>query len=288
MSTIAATPARMATYADYRKQEPDHVGPHAHTWVTRSANFVIATSEVRPSAVFERQGRDETFVLIARGSVRIESNGASVLAAAETLTIVPPGAQRIEALAPGRIAIIATSRETDLLALAGNAARYRTHPPEVAPLVDWPPPPAGFRLRHYVLADHARADSNMRLFRSSTLMVNALKKRPVPRSVHHLEPHAHSDFEQASLILEGRYIHHLRYPWTADMATWCPDEHIEIGHPSVTIIPAGVVHTSRNIGNEPGWLIDVFAPPRIDFSLEPGLVCNAHEYPLPPTFSKRP
>jgi hypothetical protein len=45
-------------------------------------------------------------------------------------------------------------------------------------------------------------------------------------------------------------------------------------------IPPNVVHTSRNIGG-PGWLIDVFAPPRVDFSTKPGLVCNADEYPMP-------
>jgi hypothetical protein len=46
------------------------------------------------------------------------------------------------------------------------------------------------------------------------------------------------------------------------------------------VSPPNVVHTSRNIGG-PGWLIDVFAPPRVDFSTKPGLVCNADEYPMP-------
>lgn len=69
------------------------------------------------------------------------------------------------------------------------------------------------------------------------------------------------------------------------MGKWRDDEHIEIGAPSITIIPSGVVHTSRNIGSEPGWLMDVFGPPRDDFSLMRGMVCNEDEYPLPERLS---
>src|SRR5690606_11899351 len=107
--------------------------------------------------------------------------------------------------------------------------------------------PAGFRLRHYVLADYAREDSNMRIFRSTNLMVNVLAKRIVPRDVHKLSPHSHADFEQASLVVQGTYMHHLRYPWTPDMSEWRDDEHVEIGSPSVTVILPRILHTSPNI-----------------------------------------
>ena len=65
------------------------------------------------------------------------------------------------------------------------------------------------------------------------------------------------------------------------MSLWRPDEHLEIGSPSVTMIPPKVVHTSRNVGDTRSWLIDIFAPPRVDFSRKPGLVLNADEYPTP-------
>jgi mannose-6-phosphate isomerase-like protein (cupin superfamily) len=120
----------------------------------------------------------------------------------------------------------------------------------------------------------------MRIFRCTNLMINVLAKRATARDVTKLSPHSHADFEQASLAVEGEYVHHLRYPWTPDMTAWREDEHLEIGSPSVTVIPPNVVHTSRNVGG-PGWLIDVFAPPRVDFSTKPGLVCNADEYPMP-------
>jgi mannose-6-phosphate isomerase-like protein (cupin superfamily) len=64
------------------------------------------------------------------------------------------------------------------------------------------------------------------------------------------------------------------------MTTWREDQHIEIGHPSLTIIPPTVIHTSRN--REPnGRLVDIFSPPRVDFSRTPGLVINAADYPMP-------
>jgi len=103
---------------------------------------------------------------------------------------------------------------------------------------------------------------------------------PEPRDETQLSPHSHADFEQGSIALEGEWLHHLRVPWTPDRRQWRPDEHLQVGSPSTLIIPAGIIHTSQGIAGEGMRLIDVFAPPRRDFS-ERGWVENAAEYPMP-------
>ncbi|MEU0135824.1 hypothetical protein ABZ172_17615 [Streptomyces sp. NPDC006296] len=81
--------------------------------------------------------------------------------------------------------------------------------------------------------------------------------------------------------MAGRFEHHIRTPWTTDMDQWRPDEHREIGSPSVAVIPPPTVHTTRACGEERNELIDVFSPPRADFSARAGWVLNADDYPAP-------
>lgn len=277
--TLAGT--RPATYADHTQTPPQIERPGERTWLTRGANFVIAVSEVSKGTELVCDNADEYFVFLPNSTARIGAGDASLEAASETLTIVPPGPSRVTAVTDGRIVRVFSHRATGLVELCANHATYADGAPEVAPLTPWPDPPAGFKLRHYVLAEHAREDSNMRIFRSTNLMVNVLAKRTVPRDIHKLSPHSHADFEQASLVVQGTYTHHLRYPWSPDMMSWRDDEHVEVGSPSVTVIPPPVLHTSRNISEGDCWLVDIFAPPRMDFSLKPGLVRNAEEYPMP-------
>ena len=101
-----------------------------------------------------------------------------------------------------------------------------------------------------------------------------------PRDPRKLSPHAHGDFEQGSLALAGNYVHHLRYPWGTDMTLWQEDQAVQMGSPSLLVVPPKVIHPSRNI-DAPGVLLDIFAPPRWDFSRK-GQVCNAADYPMPP------
>lgn len=254
----------------------------SRTWITRGANFVVAVSTVEPGAVLGRADNpDEYMVLLGGVAATIRAGAETIGAAPESLTIVPPGPSEVVAKGAGHLVRVLSNRAADLLAKAENAAVYADGAAEVAPLAPWPDPPGGFKLRNYKPFDYDKPDTNMRLFRCTNLMINVLTKRTAPRDITKLSPHAHDDFEQGSLLLEGDYIHHLRYPWGPDMSLWRPDEHLEIGSPSVTVIPPKVVHTSRNVGDRCSWLIDIFSPPRVDFSRKPGFVLNADEYPTP-------
>ena len=77
----------------------------------------------------------------------------------------------------GHLVRVLSNRATDLLANAANAATYADGAAEVAPLVAWPDPPGGFRLRNYQPFDYDKPDINMRLFRCTNLMINVLTKR---------------------------------------------------------------------------------------------------------------
>ena len=105
--------------------------------------------------------------------------------------------------------------------------------------------------------------------------------RMAARDVSKLSPHSHVDFEQGSLAIQGDWVHHMRYPWGPDLNAWRGDEAIGVGSPSLTVIPPKVIHTSRNTNDGGAWLLDIFAPPRMDFSSKPGKVANEADYPLP-------
>ncbi len=277
--------SQLATYANQYKTTPRQLpGDTCKTsWVTRGANFVVVVSKVEDGDLLTRDNIDEYVLLLPETSgvsATLEAPGEKVEAGVDTLNILPPGKTTIRLKGSGLVSRVFSSDVKDLAALADNAATYDTPNPDVAPLVAWPDPPEGFKIRSYNLPEYTKPDSNMRIFRTTKLMVNPLVKRVVPRDVRKVSPHSHVDFEQGSLALNGAYMHHLRYPWTPDMTMWHDDEHEELGSPSLLVVPPKVIHTSRNVGEEVGVLVDIFAPPRMDFSKK-GVVCNASEYPMP-------
>lgn len=89
-----------------------------------------------------------------------------------------------------------------------------------------------------------------------------------PSPPNKVSPHYHDDFEQCSLTLQGDYMHYIRWPWTPNKAIWREDAKIRCTAPSITIIPPPAIHTSQALPPAPCHLIDIFGPPRVDFSLK--------------------
>lgn len=273
----------IAAYHDFVERSPDETADKTEHWYAPAVNFVVVTSRVEPGAVLRTRGNpDEHCLILPTGasSVRVRAGGDETTAHEDTLVVIPPGDSTIEVLSAGYVhRVFSNATET-----YERARRFAvpTHPAApVAELKPWPDPVDGFRLRRYALAELTHLDGVQRTFRTTNMMIKLAPAKNVRRDPAAMSPHSHDDFEQASLVVHGRWIHHIRRPWGRDSTTWLEDEHRTVGAPSVTIIPPRDIHTSQSIGPELNQLIDIFAPPRVDFSLVPGKVTNAEEYPMP-------
>lgn len=279
MSAVHTEASRGLYYAS----EPQLKDDGQKTWITRSANVVVVLSQVSAGTELVRSDNPDEYMLLLPPGVRadITAGSGSLRAEGETLTILPPGQSSIRVLDSGLVTRVFTVRAADLADKAENASVYANGAPGVAPLKDWPAPAGGFKLRNYTLAQYSDPKIFGRLFRSTNLMINVFERKTDRRDPRKMSPHSHPDFEQISLTLEGSFIHYLRTPWTADSTTWRDDEHVHVDSPSTLVIPANLIHTTRDVGEGVAWLIDIFGPPRMDFSLQPGVVRNADEYPMP-------
>lgn len=283
-ATDPNAPIRPAQWIEFGSSAPAQVGPHgSRTWLARAANLVIAWSEAKAGEVFTRSSQpDEYTVLMYSDSAPVTVTGgdATESIAEEAFVVVPPGDSEIRVDGDGILIRLFSHRAEDLAGAAVNSAAYTDPDERVAPPLPWPDPVGGFALRVYRLADHPISEDRFgRIFRTTNLMVNFLAEEPRPRDIQKLSPHHHDDFEQVSLAVKGRFMHHIRYPWGPDATRWRPDENREIATPSICVIPPPTVHTTQGVG-EHQQLIDIFAPPRTDFSAS-GWVLNADDYPAP-------
>jgi hypothetical protein len=274
-----------AEYGLFYQEPPADDDANGKTWLCRGQNFVVAYTEAKPNATFARNDQpDEYMVLLPErdtpmiaeaGAQRVETGGYA-------LAVLPPGRSRIVLPNGGRLVRLYTTRARELAARCANAASYARAHPHIPPLENWPEPPDGFKIRLYSL-DVAKSPGRFgRIWRCTTLMINVPDVNFGPRDLAKVSPHHHDDFEQGSLALVGEWQHHMRWPWTVNMRNWRADVHAAVRSPSLTVIPPPAIHTSTWSSPGENHLIDIFAPPRIDFSRHPGWVLNADEYPLPP------
>ncbi|MFD2649449.1 hypothetical protein ACFSX5_16810 [Devosia albogilva] len=289
---------RLATRSVFSQQEPQLTSPDglARSWITRGGNFAICYSEVEPGAVLARENDAEEYMLIIppnSAAVTVEAGSEVVMVRPDSLTIIPPGQSRIRVSTGGRLVRVFSKAATDILDLAVNSDVYADGAPELAPPTLGPEPKGGYKIRYYPLAQYLDPDGDRiqpRCFQSTNLMVNLFRHFHTRRDTKGLSPHWHDDFEQGSLCLDGNWIHHLRYTWGADLGEWVPDDHSVTPTPSIMVIPARVIHTSRDVGEDgpESSLYDIFCPPRADFAAKPGFVLNADDYPPPADIAAQP
>jgi hypothetical protein len=252
--------------------------------VVRAQNVVLIHTEAHSGDDLDNGYLEGELAIVVTGAspafTLFTDDGATRIAE-PGLVVAPPGASRISVEGDGPLVRLVEATERVWRDRPANAGAYAENHPRVALLERWPEP-VGQGVRFYPLSEIPQDPKRFgRIFRTRAFMVNFLPEQDGPRDPRKLSPHHHDDFEQLSLAVQGEYVHHIRTPWLNDSTGWREDEHVRLGSPSVAIIPPPTVHTSA--ASDPGvnQLIDIFSPPRVDFSEKPGWVLNADDYPMP-------
>lgn len=290
--------ANMAAYAEssakgsisaekvkFYEQKPQETTENGDTWYCRGQNFIVALTDAQPGAILTRDSQVDEYVLIIddpEGSAEVSWEGQNESVPGFSVVMIPPGNSTVTLPAGGRVTRLFTVKSEDLVVKCSNNASYATANPNIPPFEYWPEPTEGWKIRSYPMRGKPPSGFAY-MYRCTTFMVNyvppAMMKGPRPTTM--MSPHHHEGFEQCSLCLKGSWAHHLRWPWTKDMADWRSDEVSEMYTPHALVIPPTVIHSSRGLSHNGNELIDIFSPPREDFSLQEGFVMNADEYPLP-------
>lgn len=267
---------------DFSTTTPSETRVGLQTWIARAQNAVVASHHADAGTiVVDGAFQHEQMLVSPRvgGLLEITWNGESVVARDEAVVILPPGTGVVAAGSAGSVVQIIQHDEPGWAQRAVNADSYRHAHANVTSLELWPAP-ARSEVRVYELTGKPAGPFG-RIVRSRAFMVNLFPTMSGPRDPSKLSPHDHPDFEQISVTVAGRYVHHVRTPWLNDKRAWRGDEHLEVGSPSMTVIPPPTLHTSEAIDPGENQMFDLFSPPRLDFSQNPGWVLNEDEYPTP-------
>ena len=244
---------------------PQETDGKTRTWITRGANFVVALFGGSAGLDIGARDKDATNTYPAARRRR-DHRGRELTHRGGWFTHHRPaaGPSKVTATAPGLIARIVTSKAEDLLAKAANAATYADGAPEVAPVVPWPDPADGFRLRHYPLAQYAD--------RTASASSRACSdRRTYGEPVRALQDAARHEGALAALARgfragfadPRRHLGASPAPALERQPRWlapAPDRHDEMETPCHH--PGEFVRTSRDVGEGISSLYDIFVPPR--------------------------
>jgi mannose-6-phosphate isomerase-like protein (cupin superfamily) len=246
----------------------------------RSQNTMVAWSDVANAPATLRQDTaEEILVILPDAGALLSAHGAKAEAPARSIAIMPAGSTAIELTAPGRVIRTFSPVPPTLAANAINSGDYAAPRQGVNPIGA----PLGYS-----------GESGIRVYAVDQFMVAAGKRPPsfqtatmnimwIEQNGAHdpakLNPHAHDDFEEGALVVDGDYIQHLRTPWTNDAAQWREDEHVTCRPGTLIIVPPTVIHATGALGAGRHLMLNLFAPARADH-IKSGMVLNAQDYML--------
>jgi hypothetical protein len=211
-------------FLDFSVLPPDVVSAAgSRQWIVRGQNFVLIYTEPAAGDLVRKSTlrSEQVLLLIDETSAVSGTTGADGTheVTGPALAVVPPGESAITSTGTGPVVSLLQSDEPGWAAKASNAAAYEVPHPHVAPLEPWPEPVDGYRWRTYPMSDVPEDPQRFgRIFRTRSFMVNFLPPKSGPRDPSAMSPHLHEDFEQASLVVAGTYIHHIQTPWGTDDA----------------------------------------------------------------------
>lgn len=271
-----------ADFAYFYKETPVIESELEKTWVTRGQNFFLIYSEMAAGAEIEHVNQIDEFGIISildSNKFEITWDDSNTAVSGEKVVFVPQGKSKIVFLEDSQIVRLYTKWNTNFETMVNNTAAYQEAHYHIPELEAWPAP-LEEKVRVYDLYVKPDGKRFGTIYRSRYFMINAIDISNGPRDVTKLSPHSHDDFQQCSLVTKGEFIHHLRWPWRENKNEWREDSHTSVGAISTTVIPPGVIHTTEAIGTEQNKLVDIFCPPRVDFSLKDGWVLNSEDYPM--------
>jgi hypothetical protein len=238
-------------------------------------NFCVQWCEGTTGYAIE--SRDEALLFVV-DPIAVIGHIDRVAVPAKSLVILPPGRHSIEGGKEAKAIVMATDRRNMQRDAAVNGINMARDSRVVAVGQPFVRCQNESRILVYPMDDIVPPAGNPRLkiFQSSTMSVNYVEYDG-PRARNALSPHAHKDFEQVTLAVQGPYVHHLREVWGPDADLWREDVHIRAEPATLLLIPPTVIHTTEGVGNEQHILLDIFAPPRRDF-IAKGWVLNAEDY----------
>lgn len=263
---------------DLARLGSDAPGSDATVQSARGQNFIVDWLAGDRGARLERYSADEAILLLPDAPARVASGEDTREAAARTVAILPAGTVEVALGAPGRAMLLRSDFTPDEAAACRNAGTYRQPDPRVGPKTAFRRLETTQPFRLLSIDDVAPASGRARLkmLQSATMSINWVEYDG-PRDRTQLSPHAHDDFEQGSLAIDGAFMHHLRVPWGPDATLWRDDVHLDAPAPSLAIFPPGLIHTTEGLGEGAHLLIDIFCPARSDFRAK-GWLYNADDY----------